>query len=88
MEFLKLIEPQNAGELALIKSLLDGNSIEYYVHNEHLGGLYNLPVLPCVVMVLECDLARAQTLLSLLRTKGEEKRSEKRGKVISLVREK
>lgn len=88
MEFVKLIEPQNPGELALIKSLLDGNEIEYYVQNEHLGGLYNLPVLPCVVMVRECDLPRAQTLLSLLRTKQEEKPLGKRGKVVSLVREK
>ncbi len=69
----KLIETQNPGELALIKSLLDGNGFEFYVQNEHLGGLYNIAVLPCVVMVDESDLGRAQTLLSLLKTQPERK---------------
>ncbi len=67
MGFRKLIETQNPGELALVKSLLDGNGIEYYVQNEHLGALYSIPVLPCVVVVEEWELERAQTLLSLLR---------------------
>ncbi len=67
MGFIKLIETQDPGELALVKSLLDGNSIEYYVQNEHLGALYNIAVLPCVVMVDEWEIERAQTLLSLLR---------------------
>lgn len=84
MEFVKLFEPQNAGELALVKSLLDANKIEYYVQNEHLGGLYNLPVLPYAVMVRRTQLARATTLLSLLRDKKDEGRPEKRGKVVHL----
>ncbi len=67
MGFVELIKPENPGELAFIKSLLDGNGIEYYVQNEHLGGLYNLPVLPCVVMVDEWDESRATILLSKLR---------------------
>ena len=73
MSFVPLIETQNPGELALIKSLLDGNGIEYYVQNEHLGGLYSIAVLPCVVMVDELDLGRAQTLLSLLKTEPKPK---------------
>lgn len=84
MEFVKLFEPQNAGELALVQSLLDANKIEYYVQNEHFGGLYNLPVLPYAVMVRRAHLARAATLLSLLRDKKDEGTSEKWGQVVRL----
>ncbi len=73
MAFVKLIETQNPGELALIKSLLDGNGITYFVQNEHLGALYSIPILPCVVMVDEPDLLRAQTLLSLLKAQPKRK---------------
>ncbi len=65
--FVKLMELQNPGELAFVKSLLDGNDMDYYVQNEHFGALYNIPVLPSAIMVDEWDLARAQILLSLLR---------------------
>ncbi len=84
MEFVKLFEPQNPGELALVKSLLDANKIEYYVQNEHFGGLYNLPVLPYRVMVRKVQLARATTLLSLLRKKKDGGESGKRGQVVHL----
>lgn len=84
MEFVKLFEPQNPGELALVKSLLDANKIEYYVQNEHFGGLYNLPVLPYAVMVRRTQLTRATTLLSLLRKKKDESETEKRGQVVHL----
>ena len=84
MEFVKLFEPQNPGELALVKSLLDANKIEYYVQNEHFGGLYNLPVLPYAVMVRRTQLKRATTLLSLLRKKKDESGTEKRGQVVHL----
>lgn len=76
MGFVKLIETQNPGELALVKSLLDGNGIEYYVQNEHLGALYSIAVLPCVVMVDEWEFERAQTLLSLLREEPRRDREE------------
>ncbi len=47
MAMVKLIEPQDVGELALIKSLLDGNGIAYFVQNEHLGSLLpGCPSLP------------------------------------------
>lgn len=84
MDFVKLFEPQNPGELALVRSLLDANKIEYYVLNEHFGGLYNLPVLPYAVMVRRTHLTRATTLLSLLRDKKDEGRSEKWGQIVYL----
>ncbi|WP_447973136.1 putative signal transducing protein [Nitrospira sp. Kam-Ns4a] len=64
---VKLIEPQDVGELALIKSLLDGNGIAYFVRNEHLGSLLpGVPFAACAVMVEEWDLDRAGTLLGRL----------------------
>lgn len=69
MAIVKLIEPQDEGELALIKSLLDGNNIPYFVQNEHFGSLYpglSLPFNRRVVMVEESDLGRAGTLLGKL----------------------
>lgn len=67
---ITLIEPTDEGELALIKSLLDGNDIRYFVQNEHFGGLYpglSLPFNRRVVMVEEQDYDRAGLLMSELR---------------------
>ena len=36
---MKLYSPENDAELALIKSILDGESIQYFVHNDHFGSL-------------------------------------------------
>ncbi|MEW6543260.1 MAG: DUF2007 domain-containing protein [Nitrospirota bacterium] len=66
---VKLIEPRDEGELALIKSLLDGNGIQFFVQNEHFGSLYPglpLPFNRRVVMVHEADLDRAETLMGNL----------------------
>jgi hypothetical protein len=71
MAIVTLIEPQDEGELALIKSLLEGNNIRYFVQNEHFGSLYpglSLPFNRRVVMVDESDLGRAGTLLEKLTT--------------------
>jgi hypothetical protein len=35
----KLYSPNNDSELALIKSILDGEGIPYFVHNDHFGTL-------------------------------------------------
>lgn len=69
MGMVKLIVPQDEGELALVKSLLDGNGITYFVQNEFFGSLYPglpLPFNKRVVMVDESEIARAETLLSAL----------------------
>jgi hypothetical protein len=69
MAMVKLIEPYDEGELALIKSLLEGSDIPYFVQNEHFGSLYPglaLPFNARVVMVDESDLGRAETLLEEL----------------------
>lgn len=62
-----LCEPGDVGELALIKSLLDGNGIFYAVHHEHMGALYpGVPLLGSRVMVAEAEKQRAEILLSRL----------------------
>jgi len=73
MGMVKLTEPRDIGELALIKSLLDGNGIAYVVHNEHVSSLYpGVPLLMCTVMVDETELQRAETLLSRLMSPDSE----------------
>jgi hypothetical protein len=69
MRMVKLRESHDEGELAVIRSLLDGNGIAYFIQNEHFGSLYPGSVLPFntrVLMVGEDDAARAETLLSEL----------------------
>ena len=70
MSLVRLIEPQDEGELALIKSLLDGNDIPFFVRNEHFGSLYPglpLPFNSRVVMVDDSDLVRATILVKGLK---------------------
>ncbi len=60
-------EPGDAGELAVIESLLHGNGIPYVVQHAHVGGLYpGVPFLSSRVMVAEAERDRAETLLSRL----------------------
>jgi hypothetical protein len=68
MSLVTLIETGSPGELAFVKSLLDGNGIAYVVRNEHFGSLYaGVASLACAVMVQEWEFERAATLLSKLR---------------------
>lgn len=62
-----LCEAGDVGELALIRSLLDGNGIPYTVQHEHIGALYpGVALMGSRVMVAECDKPRAEILLSRL----------------------
>jgi len=68
MGMIHLTNAQDAGELAIIKSLLDGNRIAYAIHGEHVSSLYpGVPFLVSRVMVDESDRTRAEILLSKLR---------------------
>lgn len=72
-----LCEPTDAGELALIRSLLDGNGIPYAVQHEHIGALYpGVALLGSRVMVAERDRRRAEILLSRLALQVREATSE------------
>ena len=65
--FVTLCESGDVGELALIKSVLDGNGIPYAVQHEHVGALYpGVALLGSRVMVESRDRQRAEILLSRL----------------------
>ncbi len=64
---IHLTSAQDVGELAMIKSLLDGNRIAYVVHGEHMSSLYpGMPFIVSRVMVSAADRVRAEVLLSRL----------------------
>lgn len=68
MRLIHLTSAQDVGELALIKSLLDGNHITYVVHGENMSSLYpGMSFVGSRVMVDATDLTRAEVLLSRLR---------------------
>ena len=68
MPMIHLTSAQNVGELAIIKSLLDGNRIAYVIHGEHMSSLYpGMAFVGSRVLVDVADLARAEVLLSRLR---------------------
>ncbi len=45
-ELIMLYSPDNEIDLALIKGILDGEGIPYFVHNEHFGSLKVGPQIP------------------------------------------
>lgn len=66
-KLVTLCESGDVGELALIKSLLDGNGITYAVQHEHIGALYpGVALLGSRVLVEERDKQRAEVLISRL----------------------
>ena len=75
MGLVKLVELHDEGQIALLKSLLDGNGIAYFVQNEHFGSLYPGSASPLnarVVMVPELELGRAEVLLGQLSSWEED----------------
>jgi hypothetical protein len=68
MRMVHLMDVHDVGELAMIKSLLDGNRIPYVIHDEHVSSLYpGVPFLVSRIMVDDSPRSRALTLLSRLR---------------------
>lgn len=66
----KLFTPKNEIELALIKGILEGEGIPYFVKNEHFGSMLGGPLQykfnEKTVMVDEIFLESARELLRLL----------------------
>ena len=64
---IKLYSPQNEVELSFIKSIFDGESISYFVHNDHFGSLEVGPQIELfnvkTIMVDEKHFNRAKDLL-------------------------
>lgn len=68
MQMIHVFNAQDIGELAMIKSLFDGNRIPYVIHDEHVSSLYpGVPFLVSRVLVEASHWAQAQALLSRLR---------------------
>lgn len=68
MGLVTVLETGSPGELAFVKSLLDGNGIAYVVRNEYFGSLYSgIASLACAVLVQDWELERTTILLSKLR---------------------
>ena len=65
---VNLHSPKNEIELSLIKSLLEGEKIPYFVQNDHFGSLEIGPKVPLynakMIMVHEEDLETAKELIS------------------------
>lgn len=64
----KLYSPQNEAELAVIRSILDGEKIHYFVHNDHFGTMRTGPPIYLfnakTIMVSEVCFERASEILS------------------------
>lgn len=64
----KLYSPRNEVDLSLICSILDGENIPYFVHNNHFGSLRIGPVIELynakTIMVDEEDYERAAELIA------------------------
>lgn len=68
MSLVRLTQPYNLGELAVLQSLLEGSGIDYVIRHAHMSSLY--PGVPCLnshVMVDEHDYSHAKLLLQRLR---------------------
>ncbi len=66
--FMKVLETYSASDVALIKSVLDGQDIQYYLQGENT--LYLRPVDPVLLMVAEEDAPTVAALLKDLDLKG------------------
>jgi len=65
---IKLYSPRDLVELALIESILEGDSISYFIHNDHFGSLEVGPPIDIynkkTIMIEEAFEERARELLS------------------------
>ena len=63
----KLYSPENDSELAIIRSILDGEGIQYFVHNDHFGTLKVGPKIDLLnvktIMVSEDQYERAKEIV-------------------------
>jgi len=65
---IKLYSPQTEVDLAIIRSILDGDGVKYFIHNDHFGSLRIGPSIKLynakTIMVSEKDYDRAAELVS------------------------
>ena len=70
IEFEEILATYNPGDIAIIKSILDGAGIPYYFQNENFVHLYPL-VEPARLIVPRSQVAEAQSLLKDLKLSYE-----------------
>jgi hypothetical protein len=78
---IKLYSPRNEPELAIIKSILDGEGVDYFVRNDHFGSMEVGPRIRLFnakdILVAEEHYDRARELISdFLNVTEEERGSE------------
>ncbi len=82
MGLIRLTEPHNLSELAILQSLLSGSGIAYVLRHAYAGSLYpGVPGLTSQVLIEEQDLSRAAPLLSRLRVAMRDVSDEWKGQV-------
>ena len=64
----KLYHPKNEAELSVIRSILDGENIHYFIHNDHFGSLQPGPTIDLFnaksIMVSEEHFERASEIIT------------------------
>ena len=72
----KLYSPENDAELVIIRSILDGEGIQYFVHNDHFGTLQVGPPIDLfnlkTIMVSEDQYERAREIVDDFLTKTKD----------------
>ncbi len=63
MNYVEILKTYNAGDIALIKSLLDGENIAYHFIGEHFNALEPM-VQPARLMVIKEQAEMARDILS------------------------
>jgi hypothetical protein len=63
--FVKILETDSLTDIALIKSVLEGNDVEYFIQNENMK--FIRPFDPAILLVAEADAARTRELLKPLK---------------------
>ena len=71
----KLYSPRDEAELAIIRSLLEAEGIDCFVHNDHFGSLRPGPQIPLynakTVIVADDDFVRASELIAELHERSK-----------------
>lgn len=74
---IEVYSPRDSSELALIKSILNAEGINYYVRNDHFGSLYVGPQIDLynkkMIMVQDDQYEKAKELLEDYLAKTEDK---------------
>ncbi len=63
--FVQILQTYSQTDLALIKSVLDAEGVQYYIKGENIGSIYTFAI-PMILMVAGEDVQTAKELLEPL----------------------